>query len=194
MRSKINNILKEIEKKKVELKKEYISLMDKYGFTFKWWKIVFNLETKKLHKTFKKSIWDTLFSARIREVLSVPFIWIMLFPALILDLMISIYMHVCFRLYKIPLVKRKDYIVFDRGLLNYLNFIQKVNCIYCSYMNWLFSYAVEIWWRTERYWCPIKHAKKAEWWHEWEKYFADYWDSKWFREVFNKNENTYKNN
>jgi hypothetical protein len=62
--------------------------------------------------------------------------------------------------------------------------IQKINCMYCSYFNWLMSYAVEVAWRTERYWCPIKHAKKMKWWHTWEKYFADYWDPEWFKETF----------
>lgn len=191
MKSKINALIIEIEKKKEELKKEYYNMKDKYWFKIVKWKIVFNSEIKKEHKKQKKSVLDTIFSARVRELLSFPFIWMMIIPTIFLDILMFFYMHICFRLYKIPLVKRRDYIIYDRGLLSYLNWIQKINCLYCSYVNGLFSYAVEIAWRTERYWCPIKHAKKSEWGHSREKYFADYWDPKWFKQVFSKDKNTF---
>jgi hypothetical protein len=110
----------------------------------------------------------------------------MIIPALFLDIMLFIYQNIVFRTYGIPLVKRINYIVYDKWQLDYLNIIQKINCIYCSYVNWLFAYAVEIWWRTEKYWCPIKHAKKLAWWHKLEKEFADYWDVVWFTEALKK--------
>ena len=184
MKSKINIILWEIDKKKNELKIEYTKLMDKYGFSLISWKIVFNNETKKENKRFKKPLFDTIFSARIREILSIPFIYFMIFPAVFLDISLFMYQYTALKLYKIPVVKRSDYIIFDRWKLDYLNIIQKINCLYCSYVNWLFTYAVEIWWRTEKYWCPIKHAKKLKWWHDWQEHFADYGDPKRFKEVF----------
>ena len=86
------------------------------------------------------------------------------------------YQNICFRIYGIPLVKRKDYIIFDRQLLDYLNVLQKFNCIYCSYSNGIISYGMEISARTEKYRCPIKHAKKAKGIHQWQHEFADYGD------------------
>jgi hypothetical protein len=68
----------------------------------------------------------------------------MLIPAFFLDICIFVYQNTAMRLYKIPLVKRNDYIVFDRGQLAYLNLIQKIDCIYCSYFNGLMQYSVEI--------------------------------------------------
>lgn len=192
MKSKINIILSEIDKKKEELKSEYHKLMDKYGFTFSMGKIIFNSDRIKENKKYKKTIFQSIFSAKFREILSIPFIYSMIITAIFLDLMLFVYQQTAFRLYMIPLVKKSDYIIHDRRQLDYLNIIQKINCMYCSYVNWLFSYAVEIWWRTERYWCPIKHAKKAISSHEWEKYFADYWDAEWFRETFCKDNETYK--
>src|ERR1019366_470345 len=53
---------------------------------------------------------------------------------------------------------RKDYLVFDRGRLAYLNTIEKVGCIYCSYANGLLAMITEIAARTEQHFCPIKHA------------------------------------
>ena len=103
-----------------------------------------------------------------------------------IDLFLFVYQQTAIRLYQIPIVKRSDYIVFDRKDLAYLNWIQKINCMYCSYVNWLFQYWVEIAWRTEKYWCPIKNVRKKAWEHAWEKYFANYWDVEGFRNTFCK--------
>ena len=59
----------------------------------------------------------------------------MIVPAVILDIFLFIYQQTALRLYGIPLVRRKDYIVFDRHKLPYLNLIQKINCLYCAYFN-----------------------------------------------------------
>jgi hypothetical protein len=73
-----------------------------------------------------------------------PFIYAMIIPAVILDIFLFIYQNICFRLYGIPLVKRSGYITSERKHLDYLNWIQKINCLYCSYVNGIFSFAVEI--------------------------------------------------
>jgi hypothetical protein len=124
--------------------------------------------------------------------LSIPFIYVIIIPVLFLDFFLFVYQQTAMRLYWIPLVKRSDYIVFDRNELWYLNWIQKFNCMYCSYVNWVFSFAVEIGWRTEKYWCPIKYANKMRWWHNWQKYFADYWDVDWFKDVFHSTKEFYE--
>ena len=192
MKSRINQILDEIDKKKQDLKKEYSRLMEKYDFSFIKWKIVFSEKTRELNKRLKKSIFETIFTAQIREIISIPFIYSMIIPAFFMDIMLFIYQQTAFRLYWIPLVKRKDYIVYDRRQLDYLNWLQKINCIYCSYFNWLMSYSVEVAGRTEKYWCPIKNAQKTMWWHNWEKYFADYWDAEGFKETFCKTDEYFK--
>ena len=58
-------------------------------------------------------------------------------------------------------MRRRDYFVFDRHHLAYLNAIEKLNCAYCSYANGLVAYVREIAGRTEQFWCPIKHARRA---------------------------------
>jgi hypothetical protein len=59
-------------------------------------------------------------------------------------------------------------------LLPYLNFFEKINCVYCSYFNGLIAYAAEIAGRTERYFCPIKHAKRRKGEHAHYHLFSDY--------------------
>lgn len=183
MKSRINQLLTEIENRREELKEEYTKLRKKYNFEFLKWKIIFSKQAKEDNKKKKKSLVDTIFSARVREILSIPFIYGMIIPALILDIFLFVFQQTAFRLYKIPLVKRRDYIVWDRKHLDYLNPLQKLNCLYCSYVNGIFSFAVEVWGRTEKYWCPIKHARKLKTRHGWQKHFADYGDAEGFKDV-----------
>lgn len=185
VQSKINKILADIDKKKLELLKEYEKLKQKYGFSFEEKKIVFNTKIKQYHKTLKESVVKYIFSAQLRHLISAPLIYMMIIPVSILDIFLLIYQQVCFRLYGIPLVKRRNYIVYDRKHLSYLNWLQKFNCIYCSYVNGLFSYAVEIAGRSERYRCPIKHARKLDTRHSQQKNFVDYGDAEWFKVCFN---------
>jgi hypothetical protein len=59
----------------------------------------------------------------------------MAFIVILLDIAIFIYQQTVFRLYKVSILKRSDYIILDRKKLAYLNFVQKTSCIYCSYVN-----------------------------------------------------------
>ncbi len=186
MNSRINDILKEIEKKKKELIKEYELLKETYSFYIEWRKVIFSKKTKQYNKKFKEGLLKYIFTAKVRHILSIPFIYGIFIPIVILDIFFFIYQQICFRLYWIPFVKRRDYIIYDRRFLDYLNIIQKINCIYCSYVNWLLAYVSEIAGRTETYWCPIKASRKLKWWHPWQRHFADYWDPEWFNECFTK--------
>ena len=97
-----------------------------------------------------KSGWATVVSA--------PVIYSLIIPMLLADGWVSAYQAICFRAYRIPRVRRSDYIVLDRRKLAYLNGIEALNCVYCGYVNGLIAYVREIGSRTEQYWCPIKHA------------------------------------
>lgn len=192
MKSRLNQLLHEIKQKKQELFSEYEKIKYKYEFHFDKGRIRFTEKRKKYNKTFKEGIFKYILSAQVRHIISMPFIYMMIVPALILDLFLTVFQHTCFRLYRIPLVERKEYITFDRKHLDYLNWIEKLNCLYCSYVNGLFSYAVEIGGRTEKYWCPIKHAKKLKTSHDWQEFFADYGDPEGFKKVYNSNVEYYK--
>jgi hypothetical protein len=85
----------------------------------------------------------------------------MLIPFIFLDLFLFVYQSVCFPLYRIPKVKRANFIILDRHQLGYLNIIERMNCMYCGYVDGLLAYSRQILSRTETYWCPIKHARKV---------------------------------
>ncbi len=129
----------------------------------------------------RTSVRSFLARSSFGTVISAPVIYSMALPLLLLDLWISLYQAVCFRIYGIPRVSRRDYIAFDRGKLAYLNWIEAVNCAYCAYANGVIGYAREIGSRTEQYWCPIKHALKISDPHRRYYEFLEYGDAEGYR-------------
>ena len=105
-------------------------------------------------------LWDYIRKARPSYLLSAPVIYGMIVPALVMDMGVTIYQAICFPVYGIPKVNRREYIVIDRHRLPYLNALQKLNCAYCGYFNGLIAYVREIASRTEQFWCPIRHARR----------------------------------
>jgi hypothetical protein len=94
-----------------------------------------------------------------RHIASMPFIYAIIVPAVLLDITVEVYHRICFPLYGLKCLKRSDYIRIDRHKLKYLNFVEKINCAYCGYCNGLFPYVAAIAAETEKYWCGIKHKK-----------------------------------
>jgi hypothetical protein len=122
------------------------------------------------------------YGLNLRHWLSWPFVWVVLFPLLILDLFVEIYHRICFPLYRLEYVKRSEYIRLDRYKLPYLTWADTINCLYCEYANGLLHYVSEIAGRTEKYWCGIKHQPVKNF-HptEHQKDFLPYGDEKAFK-------------
>ena len=183
----IRDILEKIESLNTELKNEYDRLAEKYGFSFQKRKVIFLEMFRHNNKSKKTPIYKYLIPRNwrhVRYILSIPFIYGMIIPAVLLDLSLTLFQFVVFFLYSIPYVNRSDYIIFDRKFLDYLNILEKFNCLYCSYVNGVFAYAVEIGARVERFWCPLKSANKPRFTHGWYRDFADYGDpDEWHEKV-----------
>ena len=140
-------------------------------------RVVFEREILQLHRRARTSLWRYIVKGRPLVVLTAPFILSLIVPLLLLDLFVSLYHAVCFPAYGLTKVRRKDYLVFDRHHLAYLNVLEKLNCAYCSYANGLIAYVREIASRTEQYWCPIKHASRLQGTHPRYADFADFGDA-----------------
>ncbi|MFA5995526.1 MAG: hypothetical protein WCW27_06785 [Patescibacteria group bacterium] len=93
----------------------------------------------------------------LRLYVSMPFIYVVFIPLVLLDIIVELYHHVVFPLYGLPLVPRAKHVVLDRYKLDYLSWSEKINCLYCEYANGLINYIKEIAGETEKMWCPIKH-------------------------------------
>jgi hypothetical protein len=148
---------------------------------FEQGRIVFEHELVARHQALKVRLSSYLLNARPLVVLTAPIIYSLIVPFALLDLFITIYQVTCFPVYGIPRVRRRDYIVFDRGHLAYLNAIERLNCEYCSYASGLIAYVREIASRTEQYWCPIKHATRIIGTHARYSGFEDYGDAEGYR-------------
>ena len=139
-----------------------------------------NLKREQL-KSWRIGVLKTIWPINWKYVFSMPFIYGLFLPTVIFSICLEIYHQVCFRIYGIPLVNKKEFFVYDRQLLPYLNWLEKFNCLYCSYVNNVVRYAVEIGGRTERFWCPIKYARRVEHTHSQYHKFVGYLDAENFR-------------
>jgi hypothetical protein len=137
----------------------------------------FRDEVLQRHRGQVERVFTYLRHAKLKHILTAPVIWLCLLPAVLLDLVVTLYQRLCFPVYGIPLVRRSDYIVIDRHYLAYLNVIEKLNCLYCSYFNGLMAYVSEVAGRTEQYWCPIKHARQLKRAHSRYDRFVEFGDS-----------------
>jgi hypothetical protein len=180
--NKLEQIIADIKKLEQELFVELQKKQDEYFYVIKGKKIQFEEETRKYHKTLATKLHVYLANASIPVILTAPIIWSCLIPAAMMDLFVSIYHSICFRVYGIPLVRRSDYIIIDRHNLQYLNPIEKLNCLYCGYFSGLIAYVQEIAARTEQYWCPIKHARKSLMIHRRYHKFIEYGDSQYYQQ------------
>ena len=133
-------------------------------------------------RVYKRNFFQYFRIIRLRHVVGAPFIYGMIIPAFILHICVELFHQVSFRLYGIPRVDSDRYFVIDRIHLSYLNWFEKFNCVYCGYFNGLMGYAREIAGRTEKYWCPIKHARRLHNTHSHYGDFFEYLDGKGYRE------------
>jgi hypothetical protein len=152
----------------------------------------FSKEMKREHIRLKTSLARYILQSRLLAVLTAPFIYAVIIPFVLLDLFVSVYQAVCFPVYGIPKARRRDYIAIDRNQLNYLNALEGLNCMYCSYGNGVLAYAVEIAGRTEQHWCPIKHARRIQNTHDRYSHFFPYGDAHAYREKIEKVRNDFK--
>ncbi|ACQ92908.1 conserved hypothetical protein [Tolumonas auensis DSM 9187] len=182
MNQKIKELLDRIRQIEDEIELEMERRRAELHIDFEKKRVRFEREVLEQQRRFKMGLFKYLRRAKLRHVVTAPIIYSVLFPMLLMDLFVTVYQYICFPLYGIPRVRRKDYFVYDRAYLGYLNIIEKINCGYCSYGNGLISYIREIVGRTEQYWCPIKHARRVLHAHPYYDGFVDYGDAEIYRQ------------
>ena len=184
MSDNIDRLAAQIKLLQGELEAEFAIRRAKLRYTLQGKRAVFEEEILRAHRELRVSLAKYVFNANLMTVITAPVIYGMIVPFVILDLTITLYQWICFPVYGIEKVKRSDYFIFDRAHLAYLNILEALNCAYCSYGNGLMAYASEIAARTELYWCPIKHARKAISAHQHYIGFADFGDAETFRKKY----------
>jgi hypothetical protein len=178
MNKRIAEILIGIQKLESDLEVEMARHRLQFAYTIENDKTRFEDHVLTYHKRLRSNWLKYLLEARPVVLISAPIIYSTIVAFFFLDISVSLYQRLCFRVYGIPRVLRRDHFVYDRGHLAYLNRFEQFNCLFCSYGNGVVSYAREIAARTEQYWCPIKHARRIVGEHERCRSFADYGDAK----------------
>lgn len=182
MKSRIDELLARIESLQEELDGEYRQAREEWARR----KAELAYELARQQRRYKTGLFRFLVRSRLLVILTAPVIYAGWLPFLLIDLFVTVYQAICFPIYRIPRVRRADYIVFDRADLPYLNIIEKFNCFYCSYGNGVAAYTREVAARTEQYWCPIKHARRVKAAHEHYPKFFDYGDAEAFQQGLNR--------
>ena len=174
--NRIEDLIREMKRLEAELLEELAQKEAEFRYQVRGRKVRFEAEARRYQRQFMVHVGRYLRRASVINIISAPAIWLCIIPALLMDLSVSLYQAICFRLYRIPRVRRSCYIVIDRHSLAYLNLIEKINCLYRGYFNGLIAYVQEIAARTEQYWCPIKHARRVASMHSRYHKFLEYGD------------------
>jgi hypothetical protein len=178
MPNTIDELLVRIRTLQDELEDEYRKARDEFGQK----RLQLAEEFMRQQRHYKVGLLSFLSRTRPLVALSAPLIYAGWIPFLLMDLFVTLYQSICFPIYRVPKVRRGDYLVFDRADLPYLNLIEKFNCFYCSYGNGVAAYTREVAARTEQYWCPIKHARRIHAAHGHYPMFFEHGDAEAFRQ------------
>lgn len=181
MNDRLTYLVSEIKKLETSLIEELDERKKEFQYTVHKKKVLFEQEILAEHKKFHIGLFRYLLHSRPVFILFSPIIYFQFLPILFLDLSVTIYQTLLFPLYRIPKVKRSEYIVLDRHQLKYMNLIERINCDYCAYFNGAIAYTMEIAARTEQYWCPIKHARRYIHRHDRYNSFFEFGDAESYR-------------
>lgn len=181
MTHRIDEIASQIVRLQSELDREIFKRRKALGWALHKDLIAFEHGVTMENRRLRLGVAAFLAGAPILTVVTAPVIWSLILPLALMDLWASAYQAICFRAYRLPRVERRDYLVFDRRTLAYLNGIEGLNCWFCEYANGVIAYVGEIASRTEQYWCPIKHALKVTDPHKRYHAFVDYGDAGGYR-------------
>ena len=154
---------------------------ERFRYNIERGRVRFDAEVRRGHRAARERLGSFPSHTRPLVVLTSPLIYSLIIPFALLDLFVTVYQAVCFPIYGFAKVPRGDFIAIDRHHLQYLNGLQKLNCVYCGYCTGVISWLREVAGRTEAYWCPIKHARRTAGTHDHYAGFSDYGDAEAFR-------------
>jgi hypothetical protein len=158
MTAQLDTLMDKLRSVEAEIEVELTKRSEELRFRIESRRIVFEEDVRRIHRAIKTHAARYFINANPLIVLTAPVIYSLIVPIALVDIWVMAYQAICFPAYKIPKVRRRDYLIFDRHHLAYLNIIEKVNCAYCSYCNGAIAFMREVASRTEVYWCPIKHG------------------------------------
>ncbi len=182
MTQRMRELASKIVELQSELDREIHKRRSELGWNIKGGLVEFESEIATKHRRMRTGAVAYVLQRSFGEIVTAPIIYSVIIPLLLVDFWVSLYQAVCFRAYRIPKVRRSEYIVIDAQHLGYLNWIEKLDCMYCAYAIGVIAYVREIASRTEQYWCPIKRAFKISDPHHRYYSFLEYGDAEGYRD------------
>ncbi len=158
----LQGLLQEIRALEERVSEEVAREAEDFGYTLRNGRGVFEKEIIARHRELATRLSRYLADSSLLAAVTAPLVYSLIVPLVLLDVCVVIYQLLCFPVYRVPMVKRSDYIMLDRHRLKYLNIIERTHCMFCSYATGLIAYVQEVAARTEQYWCPIKHAQRLK--------------------------------
>ena len=108
MNTDIDKLLVDAREILEQIEQLFDAAQKKFRYTLDDGRVVISREVKLLQKQYKTSLINYLFQAKWKSLLSAPIIYNMIVLLAILDASITIYQHICFRIYGIPVVTRRE--------------------------------------------------------------------------------------
>jgi hypothetical protein len=192
MSHRLEQLMEEIQELEGIVAEKILHSAGKLPFELKDGRAVFDADIRRQQRMQMQTIRRYLLDSKAMTVLTAPVIYSLLFPIALLDLLVTFFQWVCFPIYRIPRVLRREYIVIDRHQLAYLNLIEKFNCVYCGYANGVLTFTREVASRTEQYWCPIKHSRRVKGCHARQCLFCQFGDAEGYRRELDEIRNRFK--
>ncbi len=171
----------QISKLEEQLEQARMTRQQKFHYSTKGRKVVFEKPVRDRHIQQRTGVIAYMKKLSWKTHLTGPVVYFMIIPFIFLDLCVTVYQAICFWAWEIPKVKRRQYVFIDRHHLQYLNGAEKLYCMFCGYANGVTAFTREVSARTEKFWCPIKHATKVKHAHAHYQDYIEYGDVEaWF--------------
>jgi hypothetical protein len=135
MNARITELLGRLEGLEHELEVELENARILRGFQVAGKSVRFDTDALREHRTWRVDLIPFLRGTTRASLLTAPLIYSVIVPLVLLDEWFTAYQQIYFRVFRITLVPRSEYIVFDRQHLAYLNELEAFNCVYCGDAN-----------------------------------------------------------
>jgi hypothetical protein len=97
----------------------------------------FEEEILRRHRELRTRLSTYVLNARPAVVVTAPIIYAVIVPLVLLDLFVTVYQSVCFPVYGIPKVRRREYLIFDRHHLAYFERARKAQLRLLFLREWI---------------------------------------------------------
>ena len=106
-----------LEETRSEIDRDLAERRERLRYRIERGRAVFDAEIREAHRAIRERLPGYVLHARLRVILTAPVIYALILPFALLDLFVAVYQAICFPVYGIARVRRRDHIVIDRHRL-----------------------------------------------------------------------------